>query len=134
MSDNKSKDSDKQPLFEQLDLVDRVCLNVKQSVIVTTEDKIRLSLGNYLQNEKRRAEWITPFSLLVAIITTLVTSTFNKFILSGATWQAVFIITGVLAVIWLARALLFLRNNSSIECLIEEIKTGHRPSDAGGVL
>ncbi|MCI5115648.1 MAG: hypothetical protein D3921_02755 [Candidatus Electrothrix sp. AW1] len=135
MNDNKALDNNKQNLVEKLVSVDRISFNVNQSVIVTTEDKIYLSLGRYLQNEKRRVEWIAPLSLLLAIITTLVTATFQDFILSGSTWKAIFIVTGIVAVFWLIRSLLFLGNRSSIEDLIKEIKTGNQNDDsrsAGG--
>ena len=94
MSKDESDNVDKRTLVEQLVSVERVSFNVAQSVIVTTEDKIRLSLGSYLQKTERRSDWIAPASLLIAILATLVTTTFNDFIFSGATWKAVFIIVG----------------------------------------
>ncbi|ABA56698.1 hypothetical protein Noc_0165 [Nitrosococcus oceani ATCC 19707] len=130
MTKDRSDNEDKRTLVEQLVSVERISFNVTQSVIVTTEDKIRLSLSSYLQNAKRRSDWIAPASLLIAILATLVTATFNDFILSGATWKAVFIIVGLGAAIWLIRALLFLRDKSTIEELIEEIKTGNRNEES----
>ncbi|MCI5166112.1 MAG: hypothetical protein D3903_08440 [Candidatus Electrothrix sp. GM3_4] len=134
MSNDNSKDSNKQNLIEieQLVSVDRVSLNVSQSVIVTTEDKLRLSLGSYLKNVKLQSEWIAPLSLLIAILATLVTSTFNDFILSKDTWKGIFIIAGTGATIWLIYALLLLRNKSSVEDLIKEIKTGNQNDDSSG--
>ncbi len=126
MTENKTNEGDKRTSVEQLVSVERVSLNVAQSVIVTTEDKIRLSLASYLKNSKRRTDWIAPLSILVAIIATLVTATFNDFVLSSATWKAIFVITGFGAAFWLIKTLFDLRNKTTIEELIEEIKTGNR--------
>ena len=59
------------------------------------------------------------------------TTTFNDFVLSGATWKAIFIITGIGSAGWLFQALLALRNKTTIEDLIDEIKTGNRCGDSG---
>jgi hypothetical protein len=61
---------------ENMVTVERVSLNISQSVIVTTEDKVRLSLESYIKKQNRRSEYIAPFSLLIAIIATLTTADF----------------------------------------------------------
>lgn len=133
MSEEKDIIDYKQTLVEQLVSVERVSFNINQSVIVTTEDKIRLTLDSYLKNTKKKSEWVAPLSLLIAIITTLVTTTFNDFLLSDATWKAIFIIAGIGSAGWLFQTLLALRDKATIEDLIDEIKTGNRYEDSGSV-
>lgn len=135
MSDQETDKGDNITSVEQLVSVERVSLNVKQSVIVTTEDKIRLSLDSYLRSSQRHTDWVAPLSLLITIIATLVTATFNDLGLSSATWKAIFVIAGIGSAIWLIKALLALRNMTTIEELIDEIKTGNRnngPRNSGG--
>ena len=132
MSDTEKNDSNRQTSVEQLVSVERVSFNVAQSVIVTTEDKVRLSLESYQRNVKRGTDWIAPLSVLTALIATLSTATFNNFILDSSTWKAVFIIAAIGSAIWLIKALLSLRDKVSLDELIEEIKTGNKKSDSHG--
>ena len=126
VDENKTADDDQKKLVEQLVSVDRIALNVSQSVVVTTEDKIRLALDSYLKGARRRTEWIAPLGLLVAVLTTLITATFNNWVLSAATWKAIFVLVGIGALIWLLWALLGLRNNATVDDLIDELKAANR--------
>jgi hypothetical protein len=54
--------------------------NVASDIIVTTEDKVKLCLMAYMSHIEKRKEWITPFSLFIAIITTLIITSFNSVI------------------------------------------------------
>lgn len=105
--------------------VERVSLNISQSVIVTTEDKARLSLESFIKKQNRRSEYIAPLSVLIAIVATLATADFHDFILEAATWKAMFVITGIIALGWLFRSVLFLRNEVSIDDLIDDLKRGN---------
>ena len=125
MSKRKNEQTEEK-LVERLVSVDRVSFNISQAVIVTTEDKLQLALNNYHKNISNSKEWITPLSLLIAIITTLVTAEFNSLILSSETWKAIFIISGIASTFWLIWTLWLLRKQTSIDRLIKEIKTGSR--------
>ena len=46
-------------------------------------------------------EWLTPFGLLVAIVTTLVASTFQDFGMDAAVWEALYVLGGLASVTWL---------------------------------
>jgi uncharacterized membrane protein YciS (DUF1049 family) len=110
---------------ENMVTVERVSLNISQSVIVTTEDKVRLSLESYIKKQNRRLEYIAPFSLLIAIIATLTTADFHDFLLDSATWKAMLVITGIIALGWFFRSILFLRDQVSIDDLIDDLKRGN---------
>jgi len=110
---------------ENMVSVDRISLNMSQSVIVTTEDKIRLCLELYLKNINKRRDFIAPLSLLIAIVATLVTANFQDFFLDAATWKAMFVITGLVSIVWLIRSIMSLKDKTSIDDLIENIKSGN---------
>ena len=111
--------------LESMVSVDRISLNISQSVIVTTEDKMRLSLESYIKSLSRKTEWVAPLSLLVAIFATLATANFHDFLFEAATWKAMFVMTGLGSLAWLIKSLLALRNTITIEELIDELKTGN---------
>jgi hypothetical protein len=55
--------------------------------------------------EKKRG-WIAPSGILITIVVALVTSTFrDKFGLDGATWRAIFILSGIISIGWLIRSI-----------------------------
>ena len=110
---------------ESMVSVERVSLNISQSVIVTTEDKMRLSLDSYIKKQSRKTDWIAPFSLLVAILATFATASFHDFIFDAATWKAMFLMTGIGSLVWLIKSLYFLKNPLTIDDLIEDIRTGN---------
>lgn len=124
--DNRTAQDDQKKLVEQLVSVDRIAFNVSQSVVVTTEDKIRLALDAYLKGARRRSEWIAPLGLLVAVLATLITATFNDLMLSADTWKAIFVLVGTGAFLWLVKALFGLREKSTVDDLIEELKASSR--------
>lgn len=112
-----------QKLAELLVSVERITFNVSQSVIVTTEDKIRLAVESYNKRAKNKTEWIAPFSLLLSVTATMVTADFKDFILSEDTWRAIFILVGVASTLWLANTLRVLRHSPSINDLINDLKS-----------
>ena len=127
MENNSEKKADIKHLtaVESMVSVERVSLNISQSVIVTTEDKVRLSIESYIKKQNRRTEWIAPFSLLVAIFAALATANFHDFLLDAATWKAMFLITSIGSLVWLIKSLYFLKDPVTIDDLIEDIKTGN---------
>lgn len=80
--------------------------NLTQNIIEVTEDRLRLVLTNNKELTEASSRWHTPLGILIAIVTTLVVSDFTEPSLGvpATTWQAVYIIAGVLAFAWTLRA------------------------------
>jgi hypothetical protein len=99
-----------------------VHLNVGEGFIVTTEDKIHLCLIKYMTSVERKSSWIAPAGLLASIVLTILTSNFKDWLFSHYVWQAIFIITGALCLIWLIREVYKSGKAMSVEEVIDEIK------------
>lgn len=101
----------------------KVYSNLGQEIIITTEDKIRLCLIEHLSRMEKRNAWIAPLGILITIIIVFPTTTFREFLFFSAdTWKAIFVISGIIAVVWLARALLQARISSSLTDVVRNIK------------
>ena len=113
----------------------RVYSNLGQEIIITTEDKIRLCLIEHLSRMEKRNAWITPLGILLTIVIVFPTTTFrDAFYLSAATWQAMFVIGGVICFGWLIRSIWNAQVSSSMNDVVAEIKqTGivHESGDIG---
>ncbi|HEX7242565.1 MAG TPA: hypothetical protein VF263_19910 [Longimicrobiaceae bacterium] len=109
-------------LVKQLVSVERLHVNVSQSVIITTEDKVRICLDKHIKRAEQKHSWIAPAGILLAIITTLVTTTFQNWVLKAETWQAVFIVVGIVSLAWLLLSLRFAFNSLSTDDVIEELR------------
>jgi hypothetical protein len=98
--------------------------NVSQEMIIVTEDKVRLCLTNYLAKLEKRQAWLAPFGILVATVGALVTADFKmtRLGLDGPVWQAVFVMTAGLSLIWLVRCLSQLVGAVSIDDVIRDLK------------
>ena len=113
-------------LIQQLVSVERVSLNLSQSVIVTTEDKLRLRLQAHLSAAEKTKDWIAPFFLLVSLSLALLSADFKDLLFSASTWKAFFIIAAILSAVWLAFTLRQAFHSRSLDSLIEEIKSETR--------
>ena len=97
--------------------------NVKQEIIVTTEDKIRLVLIDTKRILTAQRDWWTPLGLLLSFIATICTADFKDSIgLTKDTWQAIFLILILLCAIWLIKTLLNLYENWGKHDLQEIVK------------
>lgn len=67
-------------LIQQLVPVENVKLNLRQSVIVITEDKLKLKLHTHLATSEKRKDWIAPFSVLISLSLALLTADFKNII------------------------------------------------------
>lgn len=75
--------------------------NVKQEIIITTSDKIRLVLLNTKEVLTAQRDWWTPFGLLISFVTTLCTADFrDSFGLTKEFWHAIFIILTLVSSLW----------------------------------
>ena len=102
--------------------VSRVHINVSQELIIITEDKMRLCLSEHLGRIEKRKSWIAPLGVLVAIIVTLVTSTFKDIGLDAAIWEAIFIISGIISFFWLICSAIQAFHSEKIEDIVGEMK------------
>jgi hypothetical protein len=96
--------------------------SLPQDVITTTEDKVRLTLADYLKKMEKKKSWLTPLGLMISFTLTLMTSSFKDLGLSAATWKAIFIIGVIAAFIWLIYSIIEASRSVKIEDVISELK------------
>lgn len=87
--------------------IDQRRSNVKTDLIEITGDKLEVILLKHESNLGKRTAWITPLSLFVSVLLTLLTATFNDmFGLLASEWKALFVISGALSIAWLGISLI----------------------------
>jgi hypothetical protein len=96
--------------------------NLPQDVITTTEDKVRLVLGDYMRNTEKKRGWLTPMGLLISFTLTLMMSGFKDWGLSADTWKAIFIIGDIAFFIWLIYAVIESFRSVKLDDVITELK------------
>ena len=96
--------------------------DLSQSIIRITEDRLKLILSEHVKNMEQRTSWITPFSLVVTIGVVFVTSKFQDFIFSAASWTAFFMLVFVLVLLWTAVAVWRAFRAKTIADLVKTIK------------
>lgn len=96
-----------------IDLTDNrnIYKNTAQDYIVTTKDKLELVLLKTEKSLSGKKSWITPLSLMIACVISLISSDFKAFILPANVWEALFIISTVIFGIWLIKASIVAWNN-----------------------
>lgn len=109
-------------LVKQLVDVERLHVNISQAVIITTEDKIRICLDKHVKTAERKQSWIAPAGILLAVITTLVTTSFQPVLLKAETWQALFIVVGVGSLVWLLLSLRYAFGSLTTDQIIQELR------------
>lgn len=108
-------------LLNNLNLVEQVHVDIRQRLILTTEDRLARILERNLKYAEKRYEWMAPMGILLTILTTLVSSSFRDFGLNSATWQACYVLAGLVCVVWLVRALMMARKTKSVDDILNEI-------------
>lgn len=100
--------------------------NVEQEIIITTSDKIELVLIKTKEILTSQRDWWTPFGLLLAFVTTFCTADFKEFAgITKDTWEALFIMLTIVALIWLIISLIKLRKywgKDDLKIIINQIK------------
>ena len=100
--------------------------NVKQEIIITTADKIKLVLISTREILTAQRDWWTPFGLLISFVTTLCTADFKEaFSLTKEFWHAIFVLLTLGSSIWLLKAFYKLYKNwgqENLDNIIEKIK------------
>jgi hypothetical protein len=104
------------------DMVNVIHRNIASDVIITTEDKVKICLLTHVANMEKKKDWIAPLGILITIIITLITTTFNSLYLGSAVWQAVFVMAAVLSGIWLIVTVYHALNAEKIEDIIMALK------------
>ncbi len=76
--------------------------NLTQEIIVTNTDKVKLILNDHHKIIRKKVEWINPIGLFLSVLTTILTATFSeeKFGVSPAIWQSVFVIACIASFVW----------------------------------
>ncbi|MGW3916239.1 hypothetical protein ACWEBX_32690 [Streptomyces sp. NPDC005070] len=99
-----------------------VYMNTQQEVIIVTKDKASLCLHDALGNMRKKDAWVAPFGVLVSIGFSLLTSDFKKVLgVSADAWKAVFIISGVISLFFLIKALWGMRKSVSVEDVVRRL-------------
>ncbi|WP_145306235.1 MULTISPECIES: hypothetical protein [unclassified Pseudomonas] len=65
--------------------------NTDTHIIGITEDKLHRILKEHHQSILKSRDWIVPLGILLTTSTTLYTSTFKDFLISGASWNNLFV-------------------------------------------
>lgn len=101
-------------------------INTSQGLIHITEDKLENILLKNRDCLTAKRAWITPLSILLTCITSLLTTTFNDWLLPAAVWHAMFILIGASSFVWLIiSSIKAIKNRKSgdINTLMQKIKT-----------
>lgn len=72
--------------------------NVKQELVITTVDKLKLCLLEHKDHLYSRREWLGPAGILLALVATLVAADFTTTLgLDAPTWHALFLLSAIFA-------------------------------------
>jgi hypothetical protein len=105
----------------------QMSLNLGGHIISTTEDKVRLAVLTHLARIEDKREWVAPCSLLISIVAAFVTADFKTALnVPATTWQALFILFGILSAIWLARALVKRFRSPSVDDFVDALKAASK--------
>ncbi len=76
-------------------------INTDQELLIITFDKVELAANRYQKSVHSRRSWITPFTMLLTLITTLLSSSFKNWILKADQWFILFVFFAIIAFFWL---------------------------------
>ncbi len=100
--------------------------NIKSDLIEITEDKLENILLKHLDAVVSKQKWTLPFTVLLSVSVTLVTTDFKAALgITKDVWAAAFIIVFVGSLVLLVRELIRLwknRDMGTLELLIQTIK------------
>ncbi|MCL4552684.1 MAG: hypothetical protein M1305_03920, partial [Candidatus Marsarchaeota archaeon] len=82
-----------------------------------------LVLLTHLQRLEKRKSWIAPLGIFLAILTSFVTRDFKEFWgIKAATWEALFLISGFVSLVWLIIAGYQALSAPSLNDIVSELK------------
>lgn len=99
--------------------------SLHQEVILTTADKVRLCLIDHKDRLAAKREWTLPFGVLITALAAILTAEFQKFILDGPVWKAIFVLVTIGSAIWFivaAKKAWNSRNAGDVEGIVQELK------------
>lgn len=99
-------------------------VNVRQGIMIVTEDKVRLVLGKHFEIRRRAHQWETPFAIAVTLLSVLLTADFKDRGLPGILWQALFMVGASLAAAYAVWFRLHAVKVVGVEQMLEELKKG----------
>jgi hypothetical protein len=123
--------------LEQEDLKSDVIIhkNLTQDVLLTTEDKMKLTLIEYREILASRAEWLGAGVLALSFLSTLLFTGFKDIgPLKASTWQAIYAIFFILSFGRFVMVLVKMyqnRKKASINYIIRKIKQSNSQEDDG---
>ncbi len=96
--------------------------NVGGRLLNILESDIRVCLMTYLANLRERGGWQAPLGILLTAIITLLTSNFqDKFRIPKETWEALFIMLGIISSTWFIYSLVKRPKEMTIDDIIEKL-------------
>ncbi len=101
--------------------------NLRQEIIITNTDKVKLILNDHHEIIKRKIEWLNPVGIFLTVLTTILTAKFDetKFGISPQMLKAIFVISCILSfvfsIILIFNAVRY-RKKGTIEEFIEKLK------------
>jgi hypothetical protein len=96
--------------------------SLPEDVITTTEDKVRLTLIDYLKKTEKKKGWLTPMGLTISLTLTLMMSAFKDWGLTADTWKAIFIIGDIASAAWLIYSVVQSFRSVKLDDVIVELK------------
>lgn len=107
-----------------LTTISEIYLNTSVEVIIISIDKVKLCLKDHLSRLGKKHSWMTPFAICVTIFLTIATAEFKTktFGLSGPTWNAIFVIVGLLSLSWLVIAVVAAWRVETIDDVVGKLK------------
>lgn len=106
-------------LIDPSKFVDQEITNTRTNVIQITEDKLHVILLKHASYLEIKNSWIAPLSVSISLLATLLTASFETFLgVDAAVWNAIFIVSLAVCLLWLARSL-YARFSAGDKCTIE---------------
>lgn len=101
---------------------DEVHDNTSTSLINITVDKLKLILSNHLECLGRKSAWQVPLSIFLTIAIVFATAEFKDSLgLSKNTWEAMFLMSGVLSLVWLIYSVAKYKSSLTVDELVNKI-------------
>lgn len=95
--------------------------NLGERILTISESKLKLCLKDNIDNMGSRTAWQTPAGIGFTILITGLTSSFKDWVLSRYTWQALFVIAGILSFVWLIYTLYKMPRLKKVEDIVDEL-------------
>jgi hypothetical protein len=110
--------------------IDEIHDNTSQELIYINDDKLKLILIEHLAKVENGKAWLTPFGLLLTVILVFCSADFKlAFGIPADTWRAVFIIVGLICLLWLIYCLSKMGKSQTLDDVIKIVKNKSNPTN-----